>query len=722
MSFKKIAAPICGVLSLIILFVMLHLVLIGPVPITSIRIDGWNSRTVSHEEIDAGLKDFSYYKGNYLQSISGDPWLLLDGINENHNMRFVHIDIEDLSEYSVPMQVFFYIDGNVINSGYYSLYQGQNIICLERNDFDQIRLDLTNEYGNYLWINEITFTDNYFLALPGWFWIIYSLIAIALIIILVLLVKGRLSADKVREKSVYWSEWTGFIKESFLVHKTAFIIGSIIVILIFGFEITNFTLGVDEEREIVHGYGTTETSLYGTRHIFGGEGRYSLYLIKYLLSVDGVFTPYVDTLIAVLGMVGAAIINIISFEKCCGKRFKAVSCVVFMGLFCSLPYVVTEWMCYSIVNSIWSLGILLSSVSIYTVCVFVFTSMTSSTDIDKYSFKSKLKLVMGVSLMCAFNIGISESMASWFILGTTFCLMFYIIYEGVGFKDFFLKALPFMFSFLIGFGMYSLIHAVLGDNGYTGQYIHWGKESVSNILKQLLGLMDYVFNFNNEHPGSALSAVTVLCFALTLLLIGIHQKKTERFFLILFGGVCCFIGAFSLNIVSGGFTPFRSMSPLMLLTSAPWIIAIEYFSSYKVVKVTPVVLSVFILFNQATWVNKIFTGAHLCAQLDMEMGYDIGTKIMEEFPDVYSEKPLVFVGRYQHPSPSIIKIDAVGQSVFWRNRSSYKVYLLRYLGFDFIHSSNNQIAKADIYAQDMPVYPEDGSIQEFDDIIVVRLS
>lgn len=718
MSFKKIAAPICAVLSLIILFVMLHLVLIGPVPVTSIRIDGWNSRTVSREEINAGLKDFSY-KGSYIKSESGDPWLFLDGINDNHNMRFVHIDIEDLSEYSVPMQVFFYTGDSVLNTGYYSLYQGTNIICLTGTNYDRIRLDLTNKKGVYFNINEIKFTDNYFLAVPGWFWIIYLLIASTLIIILVLLVKGRLSANKVREKSVYWSEWTGFINDSFREHKTAFIIGSIIVILIFGYEITNFTLGVDEEREIVHSYGTTEN--IDTSRLTGGEGRYSLILIKHLFSPDGVFTPYVDTLISVIGIALAAIINIISFEKCSRKRFKSASCIIFMGLFCSLPYVVTEWMCYSIMNSGMTIGILFTSLEIYSICTFAFSDTSVRAIIRKSPFLSKYTWLICSSLLCAFTIAIVESLAPYFMISACFCVIFFIIYtENAGFKQFFLKAVPFMLAFLFGFGIYYLFKLVLGATSYTSQYLHWGKESISDILKGYVGYLDYIFN--DIRPGSVLSAVSVLCFVLMLFLISVRQKKAERFFLMLFGGLCCFICAFALNIVTGGFTPFRTMIPLMLLTSVPWIIAIEYLASYKFIKAVPVILSAFILLQQGIWVNKIFTGAHLCAQLDMEMGYNIGIKIMEEFPDVYSQKPLVFVGRYQHPSPSIIKMDAVGQSVFWRNRSSYKVYLLRYLGFDFIHSSNDQIAKADIYAQDMPVYPEEGCIQEFDDMIVVRLS
>ncbi len=92
MNFKKVIIPVCAAVSLIILFVILHLALIGPIPVTCIRVDGWNSRTISREEIDAGSKDFSR-DGNYIRSESGDPWLIFNGdmINGSHAMKYLYI-------------------------------------------------------------------------------------------------------------------------------------------------------------------------------------------------------------------------------------------------------------------------------------------------------------------------------------------------------------------------------------------------------------------------------------------------------------------------------------------------------------------------------------------------------------------------------------------------------------------------------------------------------
>lgn len=343
MRFKKFMIPLYMVIWLIILFIMLHLLWLGPIPVTSIRIDGWEIKTVSSEEIKKGLKDFSY-AGEYIKSETGDPWIFLDGADVQ--MSFLYVDIEDLSEQSTSMQVFFYKNGTVFHSQNFSLTQGENILCLEKSDYDQIRLDLTNQYGHYFLINKIFFTNNYFLAIPAWFWVIYSLISAVVIVLMLLFVGGKLSkTDGTENKSIYWTEWVGFIRNSVLEHKKAFLIGSIVVVLIFGYEITNFTLGVDEEREIVHSYGTTEN--IDTSKLSGGEGRYATGLIKHFLSTNNVFTPYFDTLVAVLGIAVAAMVNIISFENAAEKDLEhlpvyylwdfSVRCLMLLPNGCVIP-------------------------------------------------------------------------------------------------------------------------------------------------------------------------------------------------------------------------------------------------------------------------------------------------------------------------------------------------------------------------------------------------
>lgn len=115
----------------------------------------------------------------------------------------------------------------------------------------------------------------------------------------------------------------GGVSNALIKHKSALIIAWILIILILGYEITNFTLSVDEQRESTHSAGTMDN--IDTINLWETQGRYSTTVLKHIISTDGVFTPYVDTLIAILGIAAAAVINIISFEKCCGKRFKTAS-------------------------------------------------------------------------------------------------------------------------------------------------------------------------------------------------------------------------------------------------------------------------------------------------------------------------------------------------------------------------------------------------------------
>lgn len=162
------------------------------------------------------------------------------------------------------------------------------------------------------------------------------------------------------------------------------------------------------------------------------------------------------------------------------------------------------------------------SLAIYGVCVYVFSENKSADRKEKNHFREKYDWMICSSLLCAFSIAIYESLAPYFIL--CFCILFYVINdETVGVKTFFMKAVPFIISFIIGFIIYVIIRMVIGTNGYTEKFIGYGKAGIVGILKGYIMFLDSIFN--EIMPGSALSAVSVLCFFVMLLIIGLRQKN-----------------------------------------------------------------------------------------------------------------------------------------------------------------------------------------------------
>lgn len=697
-------------LVIIFSFLISHLHVVGSFNFSDIKtfFNPPNVCIISSEDMVASLKDFTVQK-EYIKSESNDPWFVID---DNHNHKFLSVSIDNLSEVSVITQLFYYSDDGVIEKQSFTTTEGINVYKLTSETYNSLRVDLVNKKNVYALIDNMKLSDNYLFILPAEFWLVFVIVAIIGIVILLLSLKG-LDNSKTNVKQYKLNlNFVNNFKEQFATHKSELIVAAIVELFIFGYEIFNFTLSVDEEREIVYANGTStwieKLALY--------EGRWAAYLFKSAETLDGIFTPFVETFLSVVFLYFAATLLLFTFEKCSSRTFNKSTVVIFIGLFSSLPCVVTEWMCYSIINSIVSFGILLISFIQYIISIWF-----SETSFGKNeSLLKKYGIFIVVIPILSFTFGLFETMPPLFITATCFALLINAIYSSeVSLKSIMKRILPYLISFVIAFVLYYLIRSLFNPSDYVNQLVAWGNEDIKTIFGNWAILLNNVFN--SSVPGSFMLLMSVAVLVLIVIVTALNSRSVSQGLIIIFLGFCTIIAAFSLNIITGGITPQRTRITLMLLCSVPWVIVLEQFRNVKVLNICSVILSAALLWNQMVWMNRIWIGANLCWQLDINMSYKIGTDIINECPE-YSGKPVVFCGRYQHKSPSIIKIDAVGQSIFYRNKSQYPVYMLKYLGFDFDVPNSNLDSEAIVLAESMNSYPQDGYIQEFEDVIVVKLS
>lgn len=709
LSFLKCLFIFIGSFSVIIFsFLISHLAVVGPFDFSYINtfLNPSNVCMISNEDID--LKDFSFEKG-YMKSESNDPWFI---INDNHNHIFLSIDIGNLSEVSTLTQLFYYSDNGVFEKKSFTTDEGINVYRLTSNAYTELRVDLVNKPNVYTLINNIKLTDNYLFVLPGEFWFIFFLISIICLFILMLSIKDFKKSNIQKKKSLLKLNVLYNFKEQFLVHKSELLIGAIAELFIFGYEIFNFTLSVDEEREIVYANGTSTW----IEKLALKEGRWSAYLFKSAETVDGIFTPFVETFLSVVFLYFAAVLLLFTFEKCSSRTFNKSTFVIFIGLFSSLPCVVTEWMCYSIINSIVSFGILLISFIQFIISIW----LLEIPIITNGGFLKKYSIFIIIIPVTTFAFGLFETMPPFFITSTCFSLLINVMYSSeVSFKSLIKRILPYLSSFIISFILYYVIRSLINPSDYVNQLVAWGNEDLRTIFNNWLNLLNNVFN--SSLPGSFTLLISISAFILIILFSALKSKSILHSVFIVFLGLCSIIAVFSLNIVTGGITPQRTRITLMLLCSVPWVIVLEQLRSIKIINICSVVLSAALLWNQMVWMNRIWVGANLCWNLDINMSYKIGMDIINQCPD-YLGKPVVFCGRYQHKSPGIVKIDAVGQSIFYRNKSEYPTYMLKYLGFDFDVSNSVLDNNAKILSENMNSFPQDGYIQEVDEIIIVKLS
>lgn len=488
-------------------------------------------------------------------------------------------------------------------------------------------------------------------------------------------------------------------------YKFVFVATALLLLVTFGYEIFNFSLSVDEEREITNAIGTDFD--YATLPLL--EGRYGLYLFKQLTDIKGIFTPGIETLFACLLLFASAIIWELNFVKLQGRlSIKKWSLVFFSGIYFSLPFIVTNYMCYATYNAALCFATLCLSLATYIIIT--------------YLKKRRITILVPAIFLTTIAISIYETFANYFIVSSCiFTFLWAIHHKQITLKKWLINIYPYITVFLSGLLFYLLIRKIIGTNGYTEQFVLWTNGSNrSEVFYKLYNDILDLFRLNTL-PGASLLGITTIVF-LMFLILSITRYIGFKRFLIPLLGICVIISPFLLSIITGLRMPYRTLMSMMLFEGFIWLIILNYFSFRISIKTVLVIICTVIMWKQMVWVNRIFYGGNLCSQLDIEMGSQIGNEIIRITNENTPENPVVFIGRYQHRSPNIIRIDAVGQSIFFRPRSEYKVFFMNYLGFPFKHASEDQKTKAEELSKDLPIWPKDGSVVEFSDFIVVRLS
>lgn len=585
--------------------------------------------------------------------------------------------------------------------------EGNNIVQIPLKNATEIRIDFVG-VPTSVTVSEIIVSNQLVGVLPMEWYVLFFILVIIGIEIILQSFGGSIKA----QKRVYDTLTRGvqLIKRKILSiliflkkHKWAFGIIFLIIVFAYGYNLTNFSLGVDEERDIVRSVGSMEN----VKELLYREGRYGLYLFRMLETLDGSFTVFVEEFLSVIFIFGNIVVWAKSLDVVTEHKIRESALVAFGGMMATLPYVNAEIMCYSIMNAGVYFSIMLMSTALYLV-----TTATQT--------KRKSRLIIAVILIIS-GLFCSEAHNAWFLAGTVFIVLTWVIANpSVQWKQCISRVLYYAFTFIIAFAGYMVIQKVVGTNGYVGEYFHWQDDTPLNLIKNIFSWI-WTMLTNEGFPGAVYLLVGLFVFC-GFLVVYVLSQNVSRACMTLLLSVCLFLTPFSLCFISGSRMPYRTLEALLILEAGVWFLIINFINRKSVGHYVLLLVASCILWKQCVWMNRIFYGADLNARLDVEMGYSIGEEIEKVAGTKNVDKPVVFVGKCQHSSPSIYKIDAVGQSIFYRPKSCYKVYYLRYLGFDFMQADTNQIEKAEIYSTNMEVWPLEGAVQEFEDIIVVRLN
>lgn len=666
-----------------------------------------HSKELEHIEVPQGSKEIQWVDYKFQTNVSPFSKICLDYDQRGNNVGYIVLNIGMISEEGVDVRVCVFGADDNLKTVVQKVYEGINIFEIPLKDAKRIRVDFLTAMPTNLTIEQLKLSNQLVGVLPVSFFVCFFACFLVGIELLGICRKQNMKYQKVLYE--YIVKGLQLLKEDItkIVHfvlryKWTFTLCFIICVFAYAYNLMNFSLGVDEEREMVRSIGTLEN----VKELSLREGRLGLYLFKKLENVDGTFTAFVGEILAVIFIFLNIVVATKCFEVVSKKPIRKSAIVVFGGMLATLPFINAEIMSYSMMNA----GVYFSSMLITTALLLVAVF---------YENKKKSRMWLALVLTVA-ALFFTEAHNVWFITGTVLINLIWVIAnQNVKWVDWLKYVLHYVGLYISAFAIYMVVRSVIGENGYVGGYIQWQNGEFFEVLK---GIIDWIVMVltNKNLPGAIYLLVGIFIF-IGFIGIYVSQQKLSRAWLILFLSLCLLFAPFLLCFVAGGKMPYRTMGSLMLLEAGMWFVVMNFIERKVIARYVLLVTAGVMIWKQSVWMNRIFYGADLCAELDMQMGYSIGEEIEKIAETKQIDKPVVFVGRVQHNSPNIYKIDAVGQSIFYREPSRYKVYLMRYLGFDFLQPTEKQVLEAKELAEDMNVWPLDGSVQEFDDVIVVRL-
>lgn len=487
----------------------------------------------------------------------------------------------------------------------------------------------------------------------------------------------------------------------------------LIAILCYGYEISNFTLSIDEELYILSNKESINAWLL--------QGRFGIWIFKSIFMELGMFQPFVSSFIAgTFILISTQIwnINLVKINK--SKEVNKYDLVIFSGIYMSLPTVISTFMSFSSYNIEVSVGMLLVAISIYFAINFIF----EETNIEEI-FISVVFLTIAISIYQAFSV----------VYITGICILFYCKLLDNNYK-FILKdlikkvciSICILFISIIFYKFLDLVLRYIFINGqkdtYTNNFISWLNYDIQTSFYRMQDALRTILNKNN--PNVIYIHVSIYMLIALTAIKAILYRNTKSLILIIVGFVLI-ISPFLMIIVLGGYMPYRSMLALPLFIGFILFIINNAISKKNKFKILVSLISFIIMFNQIQSLNQIFYTENLRYNRDREIASSIIEDIIFEYGQYPQDIPVLFVGAYNlnNIDPKI-KFETIGASFFeWDGGNNGRILnFMKVCGYNLIpyenRDKNNFIMNE---VDSMNSWPSKNSIKIIDnEVIIVKLS
>lgn len=551
-----------------------------------------------------------------------------------------------------------------------------------------------------------------------------SVIIIAFLLYLILSFK----IDNVFYENVknVFKDLQNFVSDALLqLYDKRILIGSIILFLaIYGYQISNFTLSLDEEFQMSQAKNIVQWCY---------EGRFSIGILKNFFMAFGMYEPYLSNLIASLIMLLNALLFCCLLDNIKYKnKAHYFSKLVFIAFYMSFPSIVVEFMSFSTycIEVAFGMTILLCSVWLF----------------HRYLENKEKSFIIFNIFLVFFALGIYQAMATVYI--TLISIYFFVkIYEKKRIekkefvriaKDIFLSFSVFLISVIVFFIVYKIatsMHYVQGSIDYINDFSGWDfKQGIITSLKNSIATL-FETVFHTDIIGLVYFRWYILTFIVdALLVLFFNRSKSilEKILLIILLSEILLSGFYMWIVLASTALPLRAWLAVLFVAGFMYYLLAEILID-KFPK-TFILLGGFAIMiigiRQIQTINELFVNDHKRMEKDFAFAEEIYENIASKVTDI-ENKTIVFIGTRDLANDiTIIKNpttdlyfggDALGYSLWRRAQEPHRMKgLFAYLGYDLEFQACTQ-EEYELAKNTMEIFPLDNSILESNNIVYVRL-
>ena len=478
----------------------------------------------------------------------------------------------------------------------------------------------------------------------------------------------------------------------------------IAAVITYGYEITNWTLTVDEEI-----WSHTTKNIFAKGAV--GDGRWGIALLKLILPYHKVL-PFFNGISAVLILMVCAFLTAYIFQhyiEC--KAAGVIAALVFLTTPIHSFYLMFDTIAVEL-----AIGCALALLSGYY-CM-------------EGCFRRKKALIGASALMLVFSLSIYQSYFMVYVCIVCGILLLDITAGAMkendqkSIKDYGNTIAVSVCVLIAAALIYAAVNAVVqhfwGKSTYVDDYFRWAYMDVDVCISEIKYYLKLLFFtpsklFEIESPLAVFYVIYIVEFVWILA----KAKGGGRKIIAVLAFVGLNLSICVEYIVMGGSIPLRTLSVIAVYAGLAAFLMCTILRN-NICRNAAVICMCVLCLYQASGVVELYYSENVRQEQDMALLNRLLDRIEQLELGDQPDNPIVCVGRHKWNSQYAIYAGQFSTSMFDLGQADRLNRWLTTLGYTFGNATAEQRAEAEDMAKDMPVWPSDGSVAVRDGIIIIN--